>query len=301
MCSEIIQQGISDIGNYWVVDKATIQQEHFASALASRRLETLIAATPQPTRRWTIFVGCPAGERHTLPILLLILFLRRRGLNVVYLGADIPNEQLLETTEAIRPDLIILGAQQLSTAATLQSAAWILQGGRIPLAYGGLIFNRIPILRKYIPAYFLGETLNASVDQIENLLVAPTPPPTGISAPEPYRALAKLYRERRSQIEMGVFEDLQNTDLPYEHVAEANFYFGNELSAALQLGDPAFLEADLEWVKRLLVGRHIPAERLMPYLAGYSRSMMKVLGEAGAPITNWMGSYLDQNVTSPVK
>jgi DNA-binding transcriptional MerR regulator len=49
VCTKIIQRGISEIGNYWVLGQASIQQEHFASALASRRLETLISASPRPT------------------------------------------------------------------------------------------------------------------------------------------------------------------------------------------------------------------------------------------------------------
>ena len=61
VCTEILQKGLSEIGNYWYLDKATAQQEHFASALASRRLEALISATPRPTRPQTVLVGCPAG------------------------------------------------------------------------------------------------------------------------------------------------------------------------------------------------------------------------------------------------
>ena len=131
VCTEILR-GLSDIGNYWYLDKASVQQEHFASALANRRLETLIAATPRPTRQQSVLVGCPPGERHTFSVLMLCLFLCRRGLKVVYLGADVPIDRLEETSAAIRADLIILGAQQLATAATLQTTALTLQSAGHP-------------------------------------------------------------------------------------------------------------------------------------------------------------------------
>ena len=51
VCTEILQQGLNIIGEDWYRGKASVQQEHFASALAARRLETLISATPPPTRR----------------------------------------------------------------------------------------------------------------------------------------------------------------------------------------------------------------------------------------------------------
>ena len=112
------------------------------------------------------------------------------------------------------------------------------------------------------------------------------------SAVDTRRELARLYREKRIRIEMTLFEDLGKMDLPIEYMGEANTYFGNGLFAALELGDPAYLEADLEWVKRLLSGRQIPSEKLAPYLAAYSHAIGKELGQASAPITEWLNSYM---------
>jgi DNA-binding transcriptional MerR regulator len=298
VCTEILQRGISDIGNYWYLDKASIQQEHFASAVANRRLEVLIAATPRPTRQQTVLVGCPPGERHTFSVLMLCLVLCRRGLKVVYLGADVPIDQLDETSAAIQVDLIILGAQQLATAATLQATALTLQSQGIPLAYGGLIFNRVPRLRERIPGYFLGESLEDALHLIERLVVAPTVYSTMINLDETYQGLVRVYQEKRPLIEKALFEELQMADLPTEYVSEANYFFGNGLTAALELGDPAFLEADLEWVKRLLIGRRISSERLIPYLAIYSHALHKEIGRASIPITDWIHSYIARDETA---
>jgi hypothetical protein len=242
-----------------------------------------------------VLIGCPPGERHTFPVLLLSLLLRRRGLEVVYLGADIPIERMEETTASIQPDLVILAAQQLSTAATLQSAARSLQGRGISLAYGGMIFNQVPKLRERIPGFFLGESLEASMNLIERLVVAPAPSPTGIRVDEIYLVLARLYREKRPRVEIALYEEIQKVDLVLENIDEANHFFGNGLSAALALGDPAFIEADLDWVEGLLTGRQIPAERLRLYLEAYSHSLRRELGESSAPITDWIVSYLARN------
>ena len=292
VCTEILQRGISDIGNYWYLNKASVQQEHFASALANRRLEALIAATPRATRQQTVLVGCPPGEGHTFSVLMLCLFLCRRGLKVVYLGADVPIDQLEETSAAIQVDLIILGAQQLATAATLQTTALTLQSRGIPLAYGGLIFNRVPRLRDRIPGYFLGESLEDALNFIERLVIAPTVYATIISLGESYQGLVRVYQEKRPLIEKALFEELQKAALPIEYIPEANYFFGNGLTAALELGDPAFLEPDLEWVRRLLTCRRISSERLIPYLAAYSHALHEEIGEASIAITDWIHSYL---------
>ena len=44
VCIELLQKGLARIGAEWYSGRATAQQEHFASALAMRRLESLLAA-----------------------------------------------------------------------------------------------------------------------------------------------------------------------------------------------------------------------------------------------------------------
>jgi MerR family transcriptional regulator, light-induced transcriptional regulator len=93
VCMEILQKGMVEIGSLWYENGASVQQEHFASGLAMRRLDSLLSASPAPTRNQTVLVGCPPNEWHTFTTLLLSLLLRRRGLNVIYLGANVPAEQ----------------------------------------------------------------------------------------------------------------------------------------------------------------------------------------------------------------
>lgn len=293
VCMEILQRGLHLIGSDWYQGKVSVHQEHFASALAIRRLDALITTAPAPTRSQTVMIGCPPGEWHTFPVLLLSLLLRRRGLRIVYLGANITTERLEETAALIYPNLIVLAAQQLTTAASLRNAVLSLQKKQIPAAFGGLIFNRIPELRQRIPAYFLGESLDDAVQAIEELLPSPTVISSYTGGEDTIQNLAGLYREKRPMIEAGLYEMLNMGDLESKYLAEAITFFGSGLSAALELGDPAWLEADLEWMKHLLTGRQIPLERLHPFLTAYSRMVEEQIGPVGEPITTWIASYLN--------
>lgn len=302
VCTAILQEGMSSMGKYWYEGRASVQQEHFASGLSVRRLETLIAASPLPTRSQTILVGCPAGEWHTFSILLLSLLLRRKGMKVVYLGANIPILQIKETAEVIHPHLIVLAAQQLASAATLREAVLALAGeGRI-LAFGGQIFNRVPRLIERIPGYFLGEKLEEAAGLIERLVTVPAAPGAAIQVDEERRGLAKLYHEKRALIELGVLENLQKSGVQIEYLEEANSFFGSGLLAALELGDPAFMEADLEWVKKLLEEHPAPQDQLIVYLAAYNQVIEDTLGKDGAALSDWMHSYtLRLKSATPVK
>jgi methanogenic corrinoid protein MtbC1 len=295
VCVEILQQGLNDIGSGWYHDRVSVQQEHFASAQAVRRIDALLTAAPRPTRRQKVLVGCPPGEWHAFPALMLSLLLRRAGIEVIYLGANIAIEQLAETAAVIRPDLIVLAAQQLTTAASLLDTFLVLSRQKIPLAYGGLIFNRIPELAARIPAHFLGESLEGAVSAIERLMQNPQRPPASVAVDDRYRGLARLYQEKRPAIENRLYALLRTGELRVDYLAEANHFLGSELVAALELGDPALLDTDLEWVKHMLAGRRIPADQLKPYLAAYRQAIQAELGPVSAPVTDWMADFIQRN------
>jgi MerR family transcriptional regulator, light-induced transcriptional regulator len=302
VCTAILQQGLSEIGQAWMVGEITAQQEHFASALAVRRIETLITATPPPTRPQMVLVGCPPGEWHTFSSLLLSLFLRRKGWQVVYLGADAPIEEMEHTATAVHPNLIILAAQQLTTVAAIRSAAYIFLEQGISLAYGGLIFNRIPRLCDRIPAHFLGRNLEEALGLAEQLLLSPPPHRQEILKDDPYQGLAPLFFEKRPLIEHAVYQNYKEAGTISPQILDAITFLGNELTAALELGDLTFLDTDLEWVQLLLAGRKLPVGPLFPFLKTYDQAVCSVLGDAGQPVSDWLGTYIrhsEQAIKNP--
>jgi DNA-binding transcriptional MerR regulator/methylmalonyl-CoA mutase cobalamin-binding subunit len=292
-CSAILQLGLNTIGEGWYLDQVSVQQEHFASSLAIRRLQTLISAAPQPTLRQTVLVDCAPGERHTFPALMLNLFLRRKGLNVVYLGADTPLEQMDTAIAAIHPDLVVLCAQQLVTAASLSATAEALRTRGLPLAYGGLIFNRVPKLRQRMAASFLGEGLEGAADRVAELIRKPAAAPPARAAQE-YQALARRYPRSRPLIEDELSASLQKSGVQIKTIDQVNTLFGERLAAALALDDLAPMQSELDWIEGLLTSHHVPIDQLFAYLAAYAQGVRRVLGEDGIPLARWIDEYLSR-------
>ncbi|MEM5775945.1 MAG: B12-binding domain-containing protein, partial [Anaerolineaceae bacterium] len=293
VCDGIFRQGVSEIGRLWYEGAVSVQQEHFATALAAQRMEALIAAAPEPTRRQTVVIGCPPGEWHTFSALFLTLMLRRRGLKVIYLDANVPLAQMEQTCAAVQPDLVILAAQQLTAAAGLRDAALLFHRLRVPLAYGGLIFNRVPEIRQAIPAHFLGEDLLQSVETVEILLhTSATFEPVAPIA-EDYQRTSVLFLENRPFIEGALANMLAEQTLRIEPLARINGYFAEGLSAALALGNLDYLSHDLEWVRDLIRAHQFTPVSLKAYLQAYRLAVQTVLGDSGALITRCMGERLD--------
>lgn len=290
VCFELLQKGLANIGEGWYKGDITVQQEHFASALAMRRLDALVAATPPPTRLGRILVACPPEEEHTFGPLLLTLLLRRQGWDVLYLGADVPTSRLEMTIATARPQLIILVAQQLYTAAMLYQMAQMLQQEHVALAFGGAVFTYLPALRARIPGYFLGEHLDHTAQVVEQLLLSPrlAPPPSGMMASAAYQQALDHYREQQALIEAQVWQSMKTEQIAHERLAKANHKLARNIIAALILGDIEFVGPNVTWIQGLLINQQMPVEQLHHFLKAYCQAAQQHLAEPGQIIVNWL-------------
>ena len=289
VCTHILQRGLAEIGEGWHSGRVTAQQEHFASALAIRRLEALLAGTPAPYRAGRIIVGCPPEEEHTFVPVMLSLLLRRHGFDVVYLGANIPLRSLEATVAAAKPKLVILAAQQLYTAASLLEMALLLEEHRIPLAYGGLIFRTIPELTKVIPGHYLGDHVDSTLQAIEQIMLNPKVHHAVRPRDDAYVAAHDYFRQHQADVEASLWRRLADTDMPHRRLDAANAILGRNIRAALLLGDMDFLSPDLEWIENLLVNHfQMPADMLNRYLEIYYEAARDNLDARGDIIVMWL-------------
>ncbi len=290
---QILERAVAEMGDLWYRNEATVQQEHFCSALVIRRLQSLIMAAPPPSRPGRILAACPPEENHVIGLLLLTFLLRRRGWEVVYLGANVPVDRLEITIEETKPQLVILAAQQLHSAATLMEMAEVLHKQDIPVAYGGLVFNLLPELRALMAGHFLGEQVDRVPQVVESLMAAPLPVPEPEKVPDRFRVARAHFRERQGTIEARLIQRLIPASIPSNHLAVANRELALNIGAALELGNMAFLGTDIEWVKGLMRNHRMTGEALDDYLEAYYQVARDQLDERGEPIITWLGSVVN--------
>jgi methanogenic corrinoid protein MtbC1 len=293
VCIDVLQKGMAEIGRLWYENGATVQQEHFASGLAMRRLDALLSASPAPTRNQTVLIGCPPNEWHTFTTLLLALLLRRRGLNVIYLGANVPAEQFEETVKSVHGKLVILVAQTLTTAATLQITAQTLNGLRIPVGYGGRIFNLQPKLLIHIPGYYLGDSLTSSLSTVEKLLQSKVKPNPLKVTPQEYIIAHQAFVSKRTHIDSTIKELLQSLPINPEELNTSIQFLGDNIAAALQIGDMELVTDEMDWVKTLLQSKKRPPEELAYFINTYSQAVDKHINGQGMPIKSWLNAQAE--------
>ncbi len=288
VCMEILQKGMVEIGNQWYENKTSVQQEHFASGLAMRRLDALLSASPAPSRNQTVMVGCPPNEWHTFTPLLLSLLLRRRGLNVIYLGANVPADRFEETVTKVKADLVILVSQTLASAATLQLTALTLSGLRIPVSFGGRIFTLRPGLIDHIPGNYLGSSIDSSLDEVEKLLKSKVKAHTLKTASQEYLSAHQAFISKRTHIESTIKELIQPLSISPEALNTGIQFLGDNIAAALQLGDMEHVTDEMEWLKVLLQSYQRPAQELVGFMNHYSRAVDQQINGQGEPIKAWL-------------
>jgi len=292
VCLEIMRAGLSEIGELWYRGESTVQQEHFASSLTIRRLNALISAAPAPTKRDRIMVACPPQEDHVFSVLLITLFLRRRGWDVIYLGANVPIQQLDKAVESTNPGMVVMTAHQLYTAANLLEAARFLQERDVMLGFGGLVFTLLPELISRIPGYYLGDKLENVVPTVEKILASPPALEPCVNVPDTYAKSCRTFQNSLPQIEAHLWGIIQRNSMHESHLEIANEYLSRDISAALKFGDMGLLDEEITWIQNLLDYYEVPKERLFEYLAHYRKAVEIYIEDDGKPVLQWLDEII---------
>lgn len=81
---------VAALGTAWADGRLDVAGEHLASAAVVRRLSVLFDNAGAAGSGAAVLVGLPPGSRHEIGVLACAVALRRRGMDVLYLGPDVP-------------------------------------------------------------------------------------------------------------------------------------------------------------------------------------------------------------------
>ena len=286
---ELLQAGLSEVGKLWYEGKASVQQEHFTSALSIQRLDMLIASAPPPMRSERIIIASAQDDYHVFSPLLMTYLLRRRGWDVLYLGADVPAAELEETVAQTRPRMLIISTQLLATATSLIDVTAALADHNLVIGYGGLVFNMMPQLRERIPAHYLGPTIEGAVAIVEHLIQTQPPPPTIKHTDASHNQALEQFEQQRSLIESHVWSSYAAAGKATDQLAEINLDLAGIISAALKFGDSELLSRDMKWIHYLMTSYRLSETEAQDYIAAYSQAARVHLGDSTQMIVDWLG------------
>lgn len=139
--SQVVREAQREIGKLWEQDRVTVAQEHAATAISQVTLAHIYHhARAEPRNGASVVVACVAGERHDLPARLLADRLDLAGFEVIYLGADVPEQDLVDTVLLQRPIALALSVTMRSHLPALRSVIRRVRAANyrpVPIAIGG--------------------------------------------------------------------------------------------------------------------------------------------------------------------
>lgn len=133
---------LREVGDLWHAGQLSIASEHLVEKQISGRIHSVLANRRAVARDAPqVICACVAGERHEVGLLAASVLLHEVGYRVLYLGADLPAEELLSVVRHARPRLVVLASamamppeEQADLVRVLHDASF----DRMPIALGGL-------------------------------------------------------------------------------------------------------------------------------------------------------------------
>ena len=295
---EVLRAGVSEIGARWSQGEADVQQEHFATAIASRRLHNLLSAAPPPVREQKVLLACPPHEEHSFGLLVLAVLLRRRGWPIVYLGANVPLEELIATLDRTSPGIVVASAQSLPAAASLASLSDLMKEAKQTLGYGGEIFARLDGARARIVGHYLGDDLRDAPTRVEQLIATAPPVPETQPLEERFEIALDQFSRRHPFLEATLIEENPSLALSADELDSINDIMARWIKAGLKLGELSLIEQDPAWVQWVLETHNEDHEQAAAYLRAYEAAA-RTHFDADSFVLSWLKDLPDALIDSP--
>ncbi|HEX5908840.1 MAG TPA: EAL domain-containing protein, partial [Thermoleophilaceae bacterium] len=134
--AQVIGPALHYIGDEWELGRMGVADEHLATAIAERSLAMVFEAMQAGTieKRGRVILAAVEGEHHVLGLRMTSDALSAAGFDVVYLGADVPEDSLLKAVARHNPQAVCL-------------TATVPAGARAIVAAGRRLISRHPDLR----------------------------------------------------------------------------------------------------------------------------------------------------------
>ncbi len=129
---------LEELGTAWADGRVSVAGEHLVAHAVLRRLAGAYEAAATPQGGPQVLVGLPAGAHHELGVFAFAVALRRRGVDVLYLGPDLPTSAWRAARARHAPRGVVLGVPRHEDADSAQDVLRALgEGGQGPSLFVG--------------------------------------------------------------------------------------------------------------------------------------------------------------------
>ena len=127
------------VGAGWREGDISVAGEHLVSATVQRRIAVAFDNAERHPDGATVVVGLARGSRHELGVLAFATALRRAGLDVVYVGGDLPPDGWAAVVTDRDPAAVVIGVPSAEDVPAVRETIAVLAAIRpdLPVHVGG--------------------------------------------------------------------------------------------------------------------------------------------------------------------
>ncbi len=134
-----VMPALRGLGDAWAAGTVSVAAEHAASHAVLRRLSAAFEAAGRLDIESPVLIGLPPGSRHELGALAFATAARRRGIGVVYLGADVPERSWRDAADVVGARGVVIGIPTPEDRESGEGVAHEMSAmGDVVVAVGGL-------------------------------------------------------------------------------------------------------------------------------------------------------------------
>lgn len=168
----VILPVLKALGERWSARDTGIAEEHFFSAYLRNKLGARLHHESRRSRGQTILAACMPDEHHELGLLLFCLAAISHGYRIIYLGTDMPLEQLPAAAKHTHATAVLLSATSIKYSESLKKQLLELKNElHVPLLIGGALSSKNNAIFDDIGVISLGDKQNLALEKLESLLV----------------------------------------------------------------------------------------------------------------------------------
>jgi methylmalonyl-CoA mutase cobalamin-binding subunit len=104
---------LREVGDRWERGKLCVASEHMASSVLRTLLGGALRTVPAAALSPPILFTTPHGERHELGVVMAAVTSVGAGAHVIYLGPELPVEEIAEAAETLRARAVAIGVTSL--------------------------------------------------------------------------------------------------------------------------------------------------------------------------------------------
>ncbi|MFB5661637.1 MerR family transcriptional regulator [Alteribacillus sp. HJP-4] len=138
------------VGDMWEKKEVTVAHEHYVTAFLRTKIGNIFHSYPIDGFLPKVVAVAGPDEKHELGLMIFTLFLRRKGFEVIYLGAGIPEEDVVHVIREVDAKLFFTSCTLIENLdGTLTLIDMLLEEfPSLKIGAGGFAFDSMPELQK---------------------------------------------------------------------------------------------------------------------------------------------------------